>query len=211
MPHVIYVHSNLTQGRIVPATEDEAHRVFAFEQIDVVVAMGLAGLVNMAMLFMAARVFHETGHPDVAASMSAYQTLCRSWRLLPRCVRAFTGDFGHRQLRTWDAGGSGGDAGLCELQDRDLAVAAGHDDPRDCGDLSGPGPDATLVIEPGGAELHAAVSGDHADPVHRNRELMGSLVNRRSTTVLAIGCAAVILTLNAALVYQTFGGVLPGF
>src|SRR5438046_261379 len=75
MPHVIYVHSNLTQGRVVPATEAEARRVFDFEKIDVVVAMGLAGLVNMAMLFMAARVFNETGHQDVATINSAYETL----------------------------------------------------------------------------------------------------------------------------------------
>src|SRR5438270_95783 len=71
MPHVIYVHSNLTQDRVVTATEAEARRVFGFEKIDVVAAMGLAGLVNMAMLFMAARVFHDTGHADVATINSA--------------------------------------------------------------------------------------------------------------------------------------------
>jgi manganese transport protein len=42
----------------------------------------------------------------------------------------------------------------------------------------------------------------------RNRELMGKLVNRRTTTALAILCAAVILTLNAVLIYQTLGGVV---
>src|SRR5207302_1493672 len=75
MPHVIYVHSSLTQGRVVPATEEEARRVFAFEKIDVAAAMGLAGVVNMAMLFMAARVFFEGGHADVASIHSAYETL----------------------------------------------------------------------------------------------------------------------------------------
>jgi manganese transport protein len=44
----------------------------------------------------------------------------------------------------------------------------------------------------------------------RNRELMGTLVNRQSTTVLAILCAGLILVLNAALIYQTLGGSLPG-
>src|SRR5258708_9189587 len=43
----------------------------------------------------------------------------------------------------------------------------------------------------------------------RNRELMGTLVNRRSTTVGAVLCAVVILVLNVALLYQTFGGELP--
>src|SRR3977135_3102797 len=75
MPHVIYVHSNLTQGRVVPATEAEARPGFGFRKIDVIIAMGLAGLVNMAMMFMAARVFHDTGHQDVATINSAYETL----------------------------------------------------------------------------------------------------------------------------------------
>jgi manganese transport protein len=44
----------------------------------------------------------------------------------------------------------------------------------------------------------------------RNRELMGTLVNRPATTALATLCAVVILVLNAALVYQFFGGELPG-
>ncbi len=40
---------------------------------------------------------------------------------------------------------------------------------------------------------------------------MGGLVNRLSTTAVAILCAAVILFLNVVLLYQTFGGQLPGF
>ena len=69
-------HPSLHPGRlVVPASEEEARRVFGFEKIDVIVAMGLAGLVNMAMLFMAARVFHESGHADVATISSAYETL----------------------------------------------------------------------------------------------------------------------------------------
>src|SRR3989454_3650794 len=48
MPHVIYLHSSLTQDRVVPATQEEAQRVFAFEKVDVFIAMAVAGLVNMA-------------------------------------------------------------------------------------------------------------------------------------------------------------------
>src|SRR5262249_42899114 len=55
MPHAIYLHSGLTQGRVVPASEGEAKRIFSFERVDVIIAMTLAGLVNMAMLFMAAK------------------------------------------------------------------------------------------------------------------------------------------------------------
>ena len=66
MPHVIYLHSSLTQHRIVPHDDQDKRRIFHFEKIDVIVAIGVAGLVNMAMLFMAAKVFNLTGHSDVA-------------------------------------------------------------------------------------------------------------------------------------------------
>ena len=54
MPHVIYLHSALTQNRIVPRNEDEARRLYRFTRIDVVIAMSIAGLINMAMLVVAA-------------------------------------------------------------------------------------------------------------------------------------------------------------
>ncbi len=75
MPHVIYLHSSLTKGRIVPRTEQEAKRIFRLSIPDVVIAMGLAGLVNMAMLYMAASTFHAHGRSDIADITTAYQTL----------------------------------------------------------------------------------------------------------------------------------------
>ena len=54
MPHVIYLHSALTQNRIVPESDDEARRLMRYTRVDVVVAMTIAGLINMAMLIMAA-------------------------------------------------------------------------------------------------------------------------------------------------------------
>jgi manganese transport protein len=61
MPHVIYLHSALTQHRIVGATEAVKRRIFRFELVDVVIAMGLAGLINMSMLVTAAAVFNTRG------------------------------------------------------------------------------------------------------------------------------------------------------
>ena len=75
MPHAIYLHSSLTQSRIVAHDDHDKRRIFHFETIDVIVAMGIAGLVNMAMLFMAAKVFNLTGHADVAEIQTAYRTL----------------------------------------------------------------------------------------------------------------------------------------
>src|SRR5262249_9524373 len=75
MPHVIYLHSSLTQQRIIPRNEQEARRIFRWSIPDVVIAMGLAGLVNIAMLYMAAATFHAHNQSNVADINSAYQTL----------------------------------------------------------------------------------------------------------------------------------------
>jgi len=65
MPHVIYLHSALTQRRVVGANEEERRRIMRFERIDVVIAMSIAGFVNMSMLIMAAGVFHSRGLTNV--------------------------------------------------------------------------------------------------------------------------------------------------
>ena len=61
MPHVVYLHSALTQARIVGRDDRERRAILRFERIDVVIAMTLAGLVNMAMMVMAAALFHQDG------------------------------------------------------------------------------------------------------------------------------------------------------
>ena len=58
MPHVIYLHSALTKGRMPCRNDRERGRVLRFERLDVIIALGLAGLVNMAMLAVAAKLFH---------------------------------------------------------------------------------------------------------------------------------------------------------
>ena len=61
MPHVIYLHSALTQRRVVGRTDEERKKIFRFELIDVVIAMAIAGTINASMLIMAAALFHEGG------------------------------------------------------------------------------------------------------------------------------------------------------
>jgi manganese transport protein len=61
MPHVIYLHSSLTQNRIVGANADARRKIFRFEIIDITIAMGTAGIINLAMLATAAAVFHARG------------------------------------------------------------------------------------------------------------------------------------------------------
>jgi manganese transport protein len=75
MPHAIYLHSSLTQNRIVPESPNEAERIVGYSNKEVLIALGLAGLVNMAMMIMAAAVFHNGVNNDVASIETAYHTL----------------------------------------------------------------------------------------------------------------------------------------
>ncbi|MGH3254722.1 MAG: Nramp family divalent metal transporter [Streptosporangiaceae bacterium] len=61
MPHVIYLHSSLTQNRIVGANPSARRKIFRFEMVDITIAMGVAGVINLAMLATAAAVFHARG------------------------------------------------------------------------------------------------------------------------------------------------------
>jgi manganese transport protein len=75
MPHVIFLHSSLTQKRIVVRSPDQMRRLFRFELVDVFIAMGVAGLINAAMLMMAAATFHRVGMTNVGTIQEAYKTL----------------------------------------------------------------------------------------------------------------------------------------
>ncbi len=74
MPHAVFLHSGLTQGRIRPADERERRMLVNFSNREVVIALAAAGLVNMAMVIMAAAAFH-LGHSEVAEIETAYHTL----------------------------------------------------------------------------------------------------------------------------------------
>jgi manganese transport protein len=74
MPHAIYLHSGLTQARVPARNDDDRRMVLRFSNREVVIALTVAGLVNMAMVMMAASAFHA-GHPEVAEIETAYHTL----------------------------------------------------------------------------------------------------------------------------------------
>ena len=74
MPHAIYLHSSLTQDRAPARNEEERRTLLRYSNIEVVVALAIAGVVNMAMVMMAAAAFHG-GHEEVAEIETAYHTL----------------------------------------------------------------------------------------------------------------------------------------
>jgi manganese transport protein len=73
MPHVIYLHSALTQGRIVGRNDQEKKKILRFEKVDVVIALSLAGAVNLAMMIVAAALFHGSGLTGVDSIDGAYE------------------------------------------------------------------------------------------------------------------------------------------
>ena len=75
MPHVIYLHSALTQNRIIGRNDDERRRILRFEKIDVVIALAIAGAVNLAMMIVAAALFHGGGLMGIETIEGAYQGL----------------------------------------------------------------------------------------------------------------------------------------
>jgi manganese transport protein len=75
MPHVIYLHSALTQRRVMGRTDEEKKKIFRFEQVDVVIAMAIAGTINASMLIMAAALFYQSGVTDVGDIDVAFEQL----------------------------------------------------------------------------------------------------------------------------------------
>ena len=72
MPHVIYLHSALTQDRIRPRDAGERRKLLRYQRIDVGIAMGIAGIVNMTMLIVAATLFHDSGRTGVDTIAGAH-------------------------------------------------------------------------------------------------------------------------------------------
>lgn len=210
MPHVIYLHSSLMQRRIVPRGEQEARRIFRRTIPDVVVAMGLAGLINVAMLYMAAATFHAHGQNGVADISIAYRTLT------PLLGGAASVIFAVSLLAAGLSSSTVGTmAGQVIMQGfvgftipvwlRRLLTML----PAIIVAAIGLNPTETLVISQVVLSFALPIPVIALVIFTRRRDIMGTLVNRKLTTALAILCSVVILALNILLLYQQFGGRLP--
>ncbi len=212
MPHAIYLHSGLTQNRIVPRNEAEARRIYHFEKIDVVIAMAVAGLVNMAMLFMAARVFHFTGHTGVADLTTAFQTLTPL--LGGGAAIVFGISLITSGISSSHVGTMAGQVVMQGFVDFRIPVwirRVATMFPAMAAIALGLDPTRTLVLSQVVLSFSLPIPVITLIMFTSNPKLMGGLVNRRLTTVAAVACAAVILMLNVLLLYQTFGGPMPQF
>ncbi|HEY4034359.1 MAG TPA: Nramp family divalent metal transporter [Ktedonobacteraceae bacterium] len=205
MPHVIYLHSSLMQKRIIPRTEQEGRRIFRRSIPDVVLAMGLAGLVNMAMLYMAASTFYAHGQSNISDITTAYQTLT------PLLGGAASIIFAVSLLASGLSSSTVGTmAGQVIMQGfvgftipiwiRRLITML----PAIIVVILGINPTQTLLISQIVLSFVLPLPVITLVMFTRRRDLMGSLVNTHLTTVLAILCSIIILTLNIILIYLSF-------
>jgi manganese transport protein len=204
MPHVIYLHSALTQRRVVAASEGEKRQIFRFERIDVVIAMSLAGLINMAMLVTAAGIFHARG-------LTAMDDLQKAFDGLGRLAGAHADTFFAVALLATGLSSSsvGTMAGQVVMQGfvqrriplafrraitmapALLVVGAGVD------------PSTTLVLSQVTLSFGIPFALVPLLLFCRDPAVMGTLVNKPLTTAAAAAVAGLIITLNVFLLAQT--------
>ncbi|HEY7267799.1 MAG TPA: Nramp family divalent metal transporter [Solirubrobacterales bacterium] len=207
MPHVIYLHSALTQRRIVGRNPAERRQILRFERVDVVIAMALAGLVNLSMMIMAAALFHSSGLVGIDSIDGAFDALKQL--VSPGAATIF----GIALLASGYASSSVGTmAGQVVMQGfirrriplflrRAITLAP-----------------ALIVLavglDPTDALVGSQVVLSFGIPfalvplvmLTRRRELMGSLANPRWLTALVGVLSAVIIALNLFLLQQVFFG-----
>jgi manganese transport protein len=207
MPHVVYLHSALTKSRVSCGDDAERRELMRFQRLDVVVALGAAGLVNLAMLFVAASVFSRTGRPGIDSIQAAHAGLGRlvgGGAALAFAIALLASGLSSSSVGTY--------AGQVVMQGfigrriplfarRALTmlpalVVLG---------LGLPATDSLVISQ---VVLSCGIPFALVPLVllTRRPDIMGPLVNRGITTVAAGGIAAVIIALNAYLLWATLAG-----
>ena len=208
MPHVVFLHSALTQDRIVVKDARLQKKLFRFELVDVIIAMSLAGLVNMAMLIMSATTFFEHGLTNIGTIEEAHRTLrpllsnAASWvfalsllasGLSSSTVGTMAGQvimqgFLHRKIPVWIRR-------LVTMVPSLIVIFIGWE------------PTRTLVISQVVLSFGLPFAIIPLIMFTSRRDLMGELVNSKVTTVIAGVVASLIVALNVFLLYQlSLGG-----
>jgi manganese transport protein len=206
MPHVIYLHSALLQDRILPESDEQAKRLYRFTRIDVVIAMSLAGLINMAMLIMAATTFHDNGLTNVASIETAYQTLAPILGSAASTIFALALLFSG--LSSSAIGTLAGQVVMQGFIGRQIPIAV-----RRLVTMApafiviglGVNPTRTLVLSQVVLSFGIPFALIPLVIFTSRMDIMGVLRNHRSTTVAAIVVVALIVSLNLFLIAQTIG------
>jgi manganese transport protein len=207
MPHVIFLHSSLTQHRIVTHDPKQLRRLYRFQLVDVAIAMSLAGVINLSMLVMASSTFYTNGLFTVASIEEAYRTLTPllgsaastvfaisllASGLSSSTVGTMAGQvimqgFLHVRIPLWVRR-------LVTMVPALVVIALGLD------------PTRTLVLSQVVLSFGIPFALIPLVLFTRRRDLMQELVNHRLTTLVASLVAAIIVVLNLYLLWQTFFG-----
>jgi len=207
MPHAIFLHSALTQGRIMVRQPAQLKKLYRYEIIDVAIAMGVASLVNGAMLIMAAKAFFNTGQTNIGSIQQAYLTLqpllgrAAGWvfalsllasGLSSASVGTMAGQvimqgFLHGKIPVWIRR-------LVTMVPSMIVIAIGLD------------PTRTLVFSQVVLSFGLPFAIIPLVIFTSRRSIMGVLTNNRLTTILASAIAGLIVVLNIYLLYVTFTG-----
>jgi manganese transport protein len=207
MPHAIYLHSALMQDRIPALDVKERRQLLRFQRIDITIAMGIAGLVNMAMLIIAASLFHDSCLLDVDTIEGAYagfDDLLGPGAALAFALALLASGFASSSVGTY--------AGQVVMQgfvQRTIPLLA-----RRLITMTpalivlglGLDPSRSLVISQVVLSFGIPFALVPLVILTRRRDIMGPLVNRPITTFVASTVAAMIIALNAFLIYQTVTG-----
>jgi manganese transport protein len=203
MPHVIYLHSALTNGRVPVRNERERAKVLRFARTDVIVALGLAGVVNLAMLAVAAKLFHATGHTGVSTieqAHSGFAQMVGGGAALAFSVALFASGASSSSVGTY--AGQVVMQGFVGLQIPIFVRRLVTMIPAIVVLAIGIGPTDVLVFSQVVLSFGIPFALIPLVLLTRRRDVMGEHVNRRLTSVTALTLIAVITALNVFLIYQ---------
>ncbi len=203
MPHVIYLHSALTNGRTPCRNDAERGRVLRFERLDVIIALGLAGLVNMAMLAVAAKLFHTpalSGLSTIQDAHAQFGHLVGGAAALAFAVALLASGASSSSVGTY--AGQIVMAGFINIRIPLLLRRAVTMIPAIAVLAAGVNPTNTLVLSQVVLSFGIPLALVPLVMLTSRRDVMGVHVNRRLTTILAWALAGVISALNVFLIYQ---------
>ena len=207
MPHVVYLHSALTSSRIPARDAGERQTLLRFQRVDVVVAMGIAGVINLTMLVVAAGLFNATGHTGVHSIESAHagiEQMIGGGAALAFAVALLASGLSSSSVGTF--------AGQVVMQGfiaRRIPLFARRAITMTPALIVlgvGLDPSSTLVISQVVLSFGIPFALVPMVLLTRRADVMGELVNRRATTALASVVAAMIIALNIFLIHQTLWG-----
>ena len=205
MPHVIYLHSALTKGRMPCRDDKERSRVLRFERLDVIIALGLAGLVNMAMLAVAAKLFHTpalSGLSTIQDAHAQFGHLVGGTAALAFAVALLASGASSSSVGTY--AGQVVMAGFINIRIPLLLRRAITMIPAIAILAVGMNPTNVLVLSQVVLSFGIPLALVPLVMLTSRRDVMGIHVNRRATTIIAWTLVIIISALNAFLLYQQF-------